>query len=333
MLEVRRLVKYFPVRRGWLQRIHGAVHAVDDISFSLRPNETLGIVGESGCGKSTAGRTILRLIEPTSGEAFFEGRNIFAMSAQEMKELRRKMQIVFQDPYGSLNPRLTVARILEEPLLTHKVGNRKERRRMVEEVMERVGLLPEHMNRFPHEFSGGQRQRIMIARALILKPRLIIGDEPVSALDVSVQAQILNLLARLQRDEGFSLIIISHDLSVIRYICHRVAVMYLGKIVEMAPADRLYREPLHPYTQALLSAVPVPDPRRRKQRIVLTGDVPSPLHPPPGCRFHPRCPVRMDGCDREEPPMREVDDGRRVACHRIREGRLWDPSTLGKRGG
>ncbi|SHE97686.1 oligopeptide transport system ATP-binding protein [Desulfacinum infernum DSM 9756] len=329
MLEVRNLVKHFPVRKGWLQRVKGAVHAVDGISFSLKNHETLGIVGESGCGKSTAGRTILRLIEPTSGEVFFRGRDIFRMEHRELKALRREMQIIFQDPYGSLNPRLTVSRILEEPLLTHKMGTRAERRRAVEEVLERVGLLPEHMHRFPHEFSGGQRQRIMIARALILKPRLIIGDEPVSALDVSVQAQILNLLGRLQREAGFSLVIISHDLGVIRYICHRVAVMYLGKIVELAPADALYREPLHPYTQALLSAVPVPDPRRRRQRIVLAGDVPSPLHPPSGCRFHPRCPRRLDVCPREEPPMRDMGDGRRVACHLHGEGRLWEPSWSG----
>ncbi|MBZ4659381.1 MAG: peptide transporter substrate-binding protein [Desulfacinum sp.] len=329
MLEVRNLVKHFPVRRGWLQRVQGAVHAVDGISFSLKTHETLGIVGESGCGKSTAGRTILRLIEPTSGEVFFRGRNIFRMEPRELKALRREMQIIFQDPYGSLNPRLTVSRILEEPLLTHKMGSRAERRRAVEEVLERVGLLPEHMHRFPHEFSGGQRQRIMIARALILKPSLIVGDEPVSALDVSVQAQILNLLGRLQREAGFSLIIISHDLGVIRYICHRVAVMYLGKIVELAPADALYREPLHPYTQALLSAVPVPDPRRRRERIVLAGDVPSPLHPPSGCRFHPRCPQRLDVCPREEPPMRDMGDGRRVACHLHGEGRLWEPSWSG----
>lgn len=329
MLEVRNLVKHFPVRRGWLQRVQGAVHAVDGVSFSLKTHETLGIVGESGCGKSTAGRTILRLIEPTSGEVFFRGRNIFRMEPRELKALRREMQIIFQDPYGSLNPRLTVSRILEEPLLTHKMGSRAERRRAVEEVLERVGLLPEHMHRFPHEFSGGQRQRIMIARALILKPSLIVGDEPVSALDVSVQAQILNLLGRLQREAGFSLIIISHDLGVIRYICHRVAVMYLGKIVELAPADALYREPLHPYTQALLSAVPVPDPRRRRERIVLAGDVPSPLHPPSGCRFHPRCPQRLDVCPREEPPMRDMGDGRRVACHLHGEGRLWEPSWSG----
>ncbi|MBC7358182.1 MAG: dipeptide ABC transporter ATP-binding protein [Desulfacinum sp.] len=329
MLEVRNLVKHFPVRRGWLQRVQGAVHAVDGVSFSLKTHETLGIVGESGCGKSTAGRTILRLIEPTSGEVFFRGRNIFRMEPRELKALRREMQIIFQDPYGSLNPRLTVSRILEEPLLTHKMGSRAERRRAVEEVLERVGLLPEHMHRFPHEFSGGQRQRIMIARALILKPSLIVGDEPVSALDVSVQAQILNLLGRLQREAGFSLIIISHDLGVIRYICHRVAVMYLGKIVELAPADQLYREPLHPYTQALLSAVPVPDPRRRRERIVLAGDVPSPLHPPSGCRFHPRCPQRLDVCPREEPPMRDMGDGRRVACHLHGEGRLWEPTRSG----
>ncbi len=322
LLEVRNLVKHFPVRKGFFRRVTGAVHAVDGISFALGPRETLGIVGESGCGKSTAGRTLLRLIEPTSGEVRYRGRDIFRLEGGALRRLRREMQIIFQDPFGSLNPRLTVERILEEPLLTHRVGNRRERRRRIEEALEITGLLPEHMRRFPHEFSGGQRQRIMIARALILRPNLVVGDEPVSALDVSVQAQILNLLSRIQRELQFAFIIISHDLGVIRYICHRVAVMYLGKIVETAPAERLYTEPLHPYTRALLSAVPVPDPRRRRARILLKGDVPSPIHPPSGCRFHPRCPERMAVCDKEEPPMREMDERHGVACHLHPAGRL-----------
>ncbi|MBN1830148.1 MAG: dipeptide ABC transporter ATP-binding protein [Deltaproteobacteria bacterium] len=320
LLEVKNLVKYFPVHRGFFKRSREYIHAVDDITFSLNRSETLGLVGESGCGKSTAGRTILSLIEPTGGRVFFQGRNVFELGNREKNHLRRHMQMIFQDPFGSLNPRLTVERIVEEPLITHRMGATCERRRKVQETLKIVGLLPEHMKRFPHEFSGGQRQRIMIARALILGPSLIIGDEPVSALDVSVQAQILNLMVRLQRQFGFSYVIISHDLGVIRYISHRVAVMYLGEIVELAKTDELYKNPLHPYTIALLSAVPIPDPRRHKQRIILQGDVPSPLNPPSGCRFHPRCPYRLDICDTKKPVTHDRGMGHAVSCHYYAEG-------------
>ena len=325
LLEVRDLMKYFPVRRGLMRRRVEYVHAVDKISFSLKHGETLGLVGESGCGKSTAGRTILRLVEPTSGAVYFEGDDICMADAKRRFQLRKQMQIIFQDPFGSLNPRLTVERIVEEPLLTHGLGTRAERRAKVMESLDRVGLLAEHMKRFPHEFSGGQRQRIMIARVLTLTPKLIIADEPVSALDVSIQAQILNLLVSLQRTFGFGCIVISHDLGVIRYVSHKVAIMYLGKIVEMAPVRELYSRPFHPYTRALLSAVPVADPRRTKRRIILTGDVPSPIDPPCGCRFHPRCPDRVESCDRKAPEMRLYDDEHLVCCHLYRDGSMWPP--------
>lgn len=315
MLEVRNLVKHFPVRRGWWRHTGPVVRAVDDISFSLAPHETLGLVGESGCGKSTAGRTILRLLEPTSGQVFYKGQNIFAMDSSALRRLRREIQIIFQDPFGSLNPRLSIGRILQEPLRTHGIGSRDERQHRMVESLRSVGLLPEHAARFPHEFSGGQRQRIMIARALILNPQILVADEPVSALDVSVQAQILNLIVRLQQELGFALIFISHDLSVVRYLCHSVAVMYLGKIVEWAPAKALYETPLHPYTQALLSAVPPPNPKARSRRVVLSGDVPSPMSPPPGCRFHPRCPRCMEVCRFLEPVFVEVEKGHWTACH------------------
>ncbi|MCJ7814886.1 MAG: dipeptide ABC transporter ATP-binding protein [Xanthomonadales bacterium] len=323
LLEVYNLVKHFPVRRGLLRSRRETVHAVDGISFSIGSEQTMGLVGESGCGKSTAGRAILRLIRPTAGEVRFKGENLLTMNAVREKKMRRQMQMIFQDPFGSLNPRLTVERIVEEPLLTHRVGNSRERRERVAEILRIVGLLPEHMKRFPHEFSGGQRQRIMIARALVLQPELIICDEPVSALDVSVQAQIINLMVRLQRQFRFSYVIISHDLSVIRYVSHKVAVMYLGQIVEMAQAAPLYAAPRHPYTLALLSAVPLPDPRSKRQRIILSGDVPSPIKPPAGCRFHPRCPRRMEVCERTAPVMHEVGQHHVVACHLHTDGPEW----------
>ena len=332
ILDVRNLVKHFPVRRGILGGERRYVRAVDGVSFTVGSQETLGLVGESGCGKSTVGRTILRLLAPTSGEVWFRGRNILALGEEEVRSLRREMQIVFQDPFGALNPRLTVEQIVGEPLKNHGIGNRRERREKVEEALTMVGLLPEHLKRFPHEFSGGQRQRIGIARALVLRPRLVVADEPVSALDVSVQAQVLNLIARLQRELRLSIMLISHDLGVVRHISRRVAVMYLGEIVEVAPAGDLYGNPLHPYTQALLSAVPVPNPRLAKKRIVLAGDVPSPLNPPSGCRFHPRCPRRMEICPVEPPKTRQVALGHLVACHLYdTQGEMWIPPAPGGR--
>jgi oligopeptide/dipeptide ABC transporter ATP-binding protein len=291
------------------------VHAVDDVSFSIGENETLGLVGESGCGKSTTGFSVLRLIEPTSGEVWFQNENLLALDPDQLRQRRRHMQIVFQDPFGSLNPRQTVERIIEEPILNYENIGAAERRDKVAGALETVGLSPEHMTRFPHEFSGGQRQRVCVARALVLGPRLIVGDEPVSALDVSVRAQVLNLMVRLQRRLNLSYLFISHDLAVIRYVSHRVGVMYLGQIVEMADVKTLYGNPLHPYTWALLSAVPVPDPRRARKRIILAGDVPSPVDPPAGCRFHPRCSEVMPVCREEMPLMREVEGGHRVRCH------------------
>jgi oligopeptide/dipeptide ABC transporter ATP-binding protein len=291
------------------------VHAVDDVSFSIGENETLGLVGESGCGKSTTGFSILRLIEPTSGEVWFQNENLLALDPDQLRRRRRHMQIVFQDPFGSLNPRQTVERIIEEPILNYENISAAERLDRISGALETVGLSPQHMTRFPHEFSGGQRQRVCVARALVLRPKLIIGDEPVSALDVSVRAQVLNLMVRLQRQLNLSYLFISHDLAVIRYVSHRVGVMYLGQIVEMADVKTLYGKPLHPYTWALLSAVPVPDPRRSRKRIILAGDVPSPVNPPSGCRFHPRCSEVMSICRDELPQMREVEGGHQVRCH------------------
>jgi oligopeptide/dipeptide ABC transporter ATP-binding protein len=324
LLAVRDLVKHFPVRRGFLGRRSAAVHAVDGVSFSLGENETLGLVGESGCGKSTTGFSILRLIEPTSGEVRFQGENVLALDPEALRRLRRKMQIVFQDPFGSLNPRLTVERIVEEPLLNHENLNSRERRERVEEALNMVGLLPEHTTRFPHEFSGGQRQRICVARALVLRPSLVVGDEPVSALDVSVRAQVLNLMVRLQRQLNLSYLFISHDLAVIRYVSHRVGVMYLGQIVELADVKAIYAKPLHPYTWALLSAVPLPDPRRSRRRILLKGDVPSPIDPPAGCRFHPRCSEAMAICREQAPLTRVAESNHLVRCHLYDGADVWN---------
>jgi oligopeptide/dipeptide ABC transporter ATP-binding protein len=315
LLEVRDLRKHYPVRRGVLGRAVAKVHAVDGISFAIGEGETLGLVGESGCGKSTAGKTILRLLDPTAGTIEWRGRRIDALSRAAMRPVRRELQAVFQDPYSSLNPRLRAADIVAEPLRNYEHLGVAAARAQVAWLFEKVGLRADQMVKYPHEFSGGQRQRLGIARALAVRPKLIVCDEPVSALDVSVQAQVINLLEDLQAEFGVSYLFVAHDLAVVEHISHRVAVMYLGKIVELTDKRSLFRDPQHPYTEALLSAVPVPDPKAKKKRIILPGDVPSPITPPPGCRFHTRCPYAEERCRREEPAMKEVRPGHFVACH------------------
>jgi peptide/nickel transport system ATP-binding protein/oligopeptide transport system ATP-binding protein len=318
LIEVRDLVKHFPITRGIIfRRQIGAVKAVDGVSFDVLRGETLGIVGETGCGKSTTARLLVRLLDPTSGSVSFEGEDIGGRHKDELKALHREVQMIFQDPYSSLNPRKTVGSIIADPFAIHGMlkgdGERKNR---VQELMDRVGLNPEHYNRYPHEFSGGQRQRIGVARAIALEPKVLVADEPVSALDVSIQAQVLNLLRNLQKEMGLTLIFIAHDLSVVRHMCDRVAVMYLGKVVELAPADALYTYPRHPYTGALLSAVPVPNPSNvRRERALLTGDVPSPANPPSACRFHTRCPKAQAKCSEDEPPLEDKGGGTQAACH------------------
>jgi len=317
LLELRHVKKYFPIKKGVLQHEVARVHAVDDVSFAVREGETLGLVGESGCGKSTLGRTIVRLLEPTDGQIIFRGTEIEDLGPRRLRPLRREMQMVFQDPYASLNPRKRVGTIISDPLKIHSIGDKSERKATVEQLLETVGLSPEHYNRFPHEFSGGQRQRIGIARALALRPKLIIADEPVSALDVSIQAQMLNLLEDLQNEFQLTYIFIAHDLGVVRHVSDRIAVMYLGKLVELSPAEELYSRPIMPYTEALLSAVPIPDPdlARKRERIVLEGDVPSPINPPSGCRFHPRCRYATQVCKEIEPPLTDYGNGHLAACH------------------
>jgi oligopeptide transport system ATP-binding protein len=321
LVQVTHLKKHFPIYSGVVfQRQVGAVRAVDDVSFDIYRGETLGLVGESGCGKSTTGRTVLQLYEPTSGSVKFENEEMVGLKYNQLRQLRKQMQIIFQDPYASLNPRMTVGNIIAEPLDIHKVfANRAEQVEYVESLMVRCGLNPLFINRYPHEFSGGQRQRVGIARALALKPKFIVADEPISALDVSIQAQVINLLSDLQQELGLTYLFIAHDLSMVRHICDRVAVMYLGKIVEIGPTDEVYDNPLHPYTQALLSAVPIPDPlaEEKRQRIILKGDVPSPARPPVGCNFNTRCPVSFDLCYQEpDPELIEITPGHFAACHR-----------------
>lgn len=312
LVSVRDLVKHFPVEGS-----DDVVRAVDGVSFTIMRGETLGLVGESGCGKSTVGRCLLRLIEPTAGQVTFDGRDVLSLGKNDLRQLRREMQIVFQDPYASLNPRMKVGDIVGEPLVIHNIGTKSDRRERVGDLLRRVGLDPDYRNRYPHEFSGGQRQRIGVARTLALNPKLIVADEPVSALDVSVQAQVVNLLQDLQQDFGLTYLFISHGLAVVEHISTRVAVMYLGRIVEIASAAELYAKPLHPYTQALLSAIPIPDPERTRERIVLQGDVPTPINPPSGCRFRTRCPLAIEDCARIDPNLREVSPGHTVACIRV----------------
>ncbi|MBI4590467.1 MAG: dipeptide ABC transporter ATP-binding protein [Candidatus Rokubacteria bacterium] len=315
LLRVKSLRKYFPIRGGLFSREVARVHAVDDVSFDIYPGETLGLVGESGCGKSTTGRSILRLIEPTAGEVWFDGKNVTTLDKRSLRSLRKEIQIIFQDPYASLNPRMTVGSIIGEALVIHKLAaSKREREERVVQLLETVGLSADHLRRYPHEFSGGQRQRIGIARSLAVNPKFIVADEPVSALDVSIQAQIINLLEDLQKQFGLTYLFIAHDLSVVEHISTRVAVMYLGKIVELAPAKELYTNPKHPYTEALLSAVPIPDPTVKRKRMLLEGDVPSPIKPPSGCRFHTRCPIRIPSCSENEQALKQISPGHWVAC-------------------
>jgi oligopeptide/dipeptide ABC transporter ATP-binding protein len=319
LVRVDHLRKYFPVRGGILQRVVGWVQAVDDVSFNIKNGETLGVVGESGCGKTTVGRTMLRLNEPSGGQFFFEGVDVFSLKGQDMKDMRRNMQIIFQDPYASLDPRMPIGVTIMEGLSIHNIGAPKERFGIVLDMLHKVGLEEYHAHRYPHEFSGGQRQRIGIARALALRPKFIICDEPVSALDVSTQSQVLNLLKDLQHEFGLTYLFIAHNLSVVEHISDRVSVMYLGKMIEQTDREELFRNPLHPYTQALISAIPIPDPKIKRVRIILKGDVPSPFHPPTGCRFHPRCPVAIDRCKLQEPPYIEVSPGHYAACWLVPE--------------
>jgi oligopeptide/dipeptide ABC transporter ATP-binding protein len=314
LVEVKNLVKFFPVRAGLLQRVVNQVKAVDDVSFFVRKGETLGLVGESGCGKTTVGRTMLRLIEPTAGSVSFDGKDVFTLKPRELKAVRRDMQIIFQDPYASLDPRVPIGESVMEGLHIHHIGTSRERVDIMMETLKKVGLEDYHARRYPHEFSGGQRQRIGIARALALRPRFIICDEPVSALDVSIQSQVLNILKDLQKEFGLTYLFIAHNLSVVEHVSDRVAVMYLGKMVELTTREELFRQPLHPYTIALMSAIPVPNPRLKRQRTILKGDVPSPLNPPKGCRFHPRCPAAIEKCSQEEPQFKELLPDHWVAC-------------------
>lgn len=320
LVDVKNLVKYYPVRAGLLQRVKAWVKAVDDVSFFIYEGETFGLVGESGCGKTTIGRTILRLVPATSGTVSIDGQNLFDLRAAELKKMRRNIQIIFQDPYSSLDPRMPVGESIAEGLRVHTNKNAQERYDVVVEMLTRVGMRADHARRYPHEFSGGQRQRIGIARALALRPKFIVCDEPVSALDVSIQAQVLNILRELQRDFGLTYLFIAHNLSVVEHFSDRVGVMYLGKMVEMASRDDLYADPLHPYTQALMSAIPIPDPTLRRQRVILEGEIPSPLNPPPGCRFHTRCPLAFDKCTKEDPPFKDYGNQHYAACWLLESG-------------